>query len=108
MDDITFEFNSTILRPAAYPPIGSLASFLQKHPGFRVYITGHTDNLGTEAFNLRLSNDRANTIKRRLQEMGITPHRIIATGKGETMPIAPNSSPKGRALNRRVGFRLEN
>ena len=71
-----------------------------------VKIEGHTDDTGEEAANQILSQSRADAVKRYLASHGISGERMTATGYGETKPIAENSSEEGKALNRRVDFKL--
>ncbi|MEL6358078.1 MAG: OmpA family protein, partial [Bacteroidota bacterium] len=65
---------------------------------------GHTDHVGTEDYNLKLSQRRATAVRQALIEMGIGEERLTAIGQGESAPIADNSTPEGKAMNRRVEF----
>lgn len=80
----------------------NLKNIMDKHPEIKVTITGHTDNVGSAASNMRLSQNRANNIKKMLVEKGIPADRITTVGKGETEPIESNNTPEGRAKNRRI------
>jgi outer membrane protein OmpA-like peptidoglycan-associated protein len=70
----------------------------------KVEVRGHTDNVGSEESNHKLSHARANSVMAELVKNGVDPSRITAMGFGETMPIADNKTAEGRALNRRVAF----
>lgn len=80
----------------------NLKSVMDKHPEIKVTVTGHTDNVGKDAANMKLSQNRADNIKKMLVEKGIAANRITAIGKGESEPAESNSTPEGRAKNRRI------
>ena len=80
----------------------NLKNIMDKNPEVKVTITGHTDNVGNAASNMRLSQNRANNIKKMLVEKGIPANRITTIGKGESQPIESNDTPEGRAKNRRI------
>ena len=82
------------------------AEILEKNPTMKVEIQGHTDNVGSEAFNQRLSENRANAVKEYLISKGISADRLKAVGYGQSNPIAPNDTEEGRAMNRRVGMKV--
>jgi OOP family OmpA-OmpF porin len=71
-----------------------------------VEINAHTDNIGSDQFNQQLSEQRANSVVQYLINIGVEPSRLLPQGFGESHPVADNSSEEGRALNRRVEFRL--
>ena len=100
---IYFDFNSAKIKPQYYPEIEKFAKFLKKNPKIKVEIQGHTDSIGSDKYNLELSQRRAEAVRELLiRKYGINPNRITAKGYGETKPIAPNNTPEGRAKNRRV------
>jgi outer membrane protein OmpA-like peptidoglycan-associated protein len=80
----------------------NLKNIMDKNPDVNVTISGHTDNVGSAAANMKLSQNRANNIKKMLVEKGIPANRIAAIGKGETEPAESNATPEGRAKNRRI------
>ena len=80
----------------------NLKAVMDKHPEIKVTVTGHTDNVGKDAANLKLSQSRADNIKKMLVDKGIAANRITAIGKGESEPAESNSTPEGRAKNRRI------
>ncbi|MGH3390409.1 MAG: OmpA family protein [Actinomadura sp.] len=105
--DVLFEFNQATLTAVARREIGRMATRLRGATGV-VRVSGHSDSIGRPAYNLRLSQARANAVRAELQRaLGGAGVRIVATGYGETRPVAPNMSdgednPAGRAKNRRV------
>ncbi len=101
--EIYFDTDSAVVKPEYYPEIEKIANFLKEHPDMKIEIQGHTDSVGPADYNLKLSQRRAEAVKKILVEkFGISPDRIIAKGYGETKPIAPNDTEEGRAKNRRV------
>jgi OOP family OmpA-OmpF porin len=82
--------------------LSDLAQALKDHPEWRVRIEGYTDNVGNKAVNLRLSRERAESVRRWLMDRGISSDRLSARGYGESAPVGDNSTPDGRARNRRV------
>lgn len=104
--NIFFAFNSHELLPESTPELQRLANFLKNHPHYQIEIIGHTDNVGSEAYNLELSKKRAQSVADYLIQHGVDPSRITIIGKGETEPIALNTTEEGRSQNRRVEFRL--
>jgi outer membrane protein OmpA-like peptidoglycan-associated protein len=79
-----------------------LANFLNRHPHLIVELAGHTDNVGSEAYNLKLSDERAQSVRQALIEQGIDPNRMISKGYGSSKPIVPNDNDDNRAKNRRT------
>ncbi|MEO1337585.1 MAG: OmpA family protein, partial [Myxococcota bacterium] len=107
LEEVHFAFGSSALRPASYAALDQAAAVLRENPQLHVRIVGHTDHIGSEAFNLQLSEARAHSVRQYLAEQGIAPERLHVMGMGESSPIAPNDSPYGRALNRRSEFTIE-
>jgi outer membrane protein OmpA-like peptidoglycan-associated protein len=97
-----FGFGNSSPLPEANASLQRLALLLNERPERRIRIEGHTDSTGAEEFNLRLSQERAEAVRRALEERGVSPERISASGRGEQSPVAPNNSPAGRMKNRRV------
>jgi outer membrane protein OmpA-like peptidoglycan-associated protein len=102
LGDILFETGKANLMPGAMRTIDHLAEFLQKHSERNVLIEGHTDSVGTELYNLGLSQRRADSVKTALIARGISPTRVMTKGYGEQYPIASNDTSAGRQQNRRV------
>lgn len=102
---IYFDSGSDHVRPESAPVLRQIAAYLTSNSAVRVRITGHTDDVGTEEANLDLSGRRAAAVATALaSEFGLDAARFETEGKGETLPIAKNDSPEGRATNRRVEF----
>ncbi|MCX7651602.1 MAG: OmpA family protein [Bacteroidia bacterium] len=104
---ILFKPNSPLLEPSSYPVLDQIADFLKDNPTVRLRIHGHTD-IGdpNPQHNQRLSEERAINVRQYLIRKGINPDRLEAVGHGNTQPIADNSTPEGRAQNRRVEFEV--
>jgi outer membrane protein OmpA-like peptidoglycan-associated protein len=102
---VQFPFNESTLLPASEAVLNTLGAILERYPGLRLEVRGHADSSGPEAYNQRLSEQRAEATRRYLLDrFAIAPERITAHGLGERQPIAGNATPTGRALNRHVGF----
>ncbi|MEO0095415.1 MAG: carboxypeptidase regulatory-like domain-containing protein [candidate division WOR-3 bacterium] len=102
---VEFEFNSAKLKPESYPVLDDAARILTMHPEIDVEIQGHTDDIGSDAYNLKLSQKRAEAVRDYLIDKHmIEPVRLIPVGYGERRPIADNSTEEGRQKNRRVEF----
>lgn len=105
---IHFDFDKSAIKPAFKKTIADFAAVLVKNPDAKVVIDGYTDNIGTDKYNLGLSNRRANSFKKALvKKYGIDASRIRIKGFGETDPIAPNKTSKGRYENRRATAIIE-
>jgi outer membrane protein OmpA-like peptidoglycan-associated protein len=102
MGDVLFAFDKATLSPEAFRNIDKLADFLQKHPNRSVLIEGHTDSVGSDEYNLDLSEKRADAVKNALVAKGVGEERIIPKGYGKKYPVASNNTSDGRQLNRRV------
>ncbi len=105
-DAITFDFGQAGVKPQFYGVLNNLATTLNQFPETRVQIAGHTDNVGSDAANLQLSQQRANSVRSYMASNGVNPQRMQAVGYGESRPIADNSTDYGRAQNRRVEITL--
>jgi outer membrane protein OmpA-like peptidoglycan-associated protein len=103
---IYFMTGKDIIQKVSYPKLDTIASVLQSDADLHISIEGHTDNVGSVAVNEMLSNKRAQAVKNYLVNKGIEERRITATGFGSSKPVAPNSTPAGRAKNRRVELHL--
>ncbi|MFN0291444.1 OmpA family protein [Pedobacter helvus] len=98
---IGFEFNSSVLKTESYPTLDKLSSVLRENGG-KVTVNGHASSEGTAAYNMKLSKDRANSVKTYLVNSGVNASSVMTKGYGETMPIASNDTEEGRIQNRRV------
>ena len=103
--EILFALNKYKLTPQAEELIGRAASFLAKNPQYFVEIQGHTDSTGPLAWNMELSNLRAESVKAFLVNQGIAADRLTTKGFGPHEPIVPNDTAENRSKNRRVDFR---
>lgn len=102
---ITFDVNADVIRPSSFGVIKEIGTALQSDPSFNVKITGHTDSDGSKAANDVLSLKRATAVKTMLTETyRISAERISVEGKGASAPVAENTTPEGKAKNRRVEF----
>ncbi len=102
LGDVLFESGKTSLMPGAKRTIDKLAEFLASYPNRNVLIEGHTDNIGSEEYNIDLSLKRADAVASALIDRGIQKSRILTQGLGETYPVATNKTAEGRQKNRRV------
>jgi outer membrane protein OmpA-like peptidoglycan-associated protein len=102
LGDVLFDSGKADLNPGAARNLDQLARFLNDHPERRVEIDGYTDNVGTDSFNLDLSQRRADTVKSVLVNQGIDSSRIATRGYGKDFGVASNTDSSGRQLNRRV------
>lgn len=101
-----FDLNKAELKPAAQEKLDTYADYMARNPAKHIQVTGHTDATGTEAYNLSLSEKRAQAVKTYLTGKGIDGQRIEASGMGESAPIATNKTKAGRAENRRVEIKV--
>jgi len=108
LEGVNFEFNSATLTAEAREILLGVAEALRGEPNLRAEIAGHTDSSGSDQYNLQLSQRRAEAVRDFLVAQGIAASRLIARGYGESQPVADNSTESGRALNRRVEFRVIN
>lgn len=106
LKDVQFELDSADLLPSAERTLQGVVEALEGEPGLRVEIAGHTDDTGPDAYNLRLSRERAAAVRQYLIDNGIAAHRLRSNGYGESQPIASNNTFEGREKNRRVEFRV--
>ena len=102
LQNIQFEFNSSALTAESESGIQILTAFLKRNPDLKVELAGHTDNVGNDNYNLKLSSDRAESVRKALIANGIEEMRLTAKGYGATKPMVPNDSDEHRALNRRT------
>jgi outer membrane protein OmpA-like peptidoglycan-associated protein len=102
LSDVLFDFNRATLRPGAREKLAKVAGIILAHPGLRMEAEGHADAVGTDDYNQRLSERRAQSVSAFLVEEGIRPETITAMGFGESRPVATNGTAEGRQQNRRV------
>lgn len=102
LNNIFFEYAKATLRSDSYPELDRIVDDMKSNPNLVLEIQGHTDNVGSNESNLKLSQDRAEAVRKYLVSKKIQAARVSSVGFGETKPIAPNDTEDGRALNRRV------
>ncbi|MFD2285597.1 OmpA family protein [Pedobacter petrophilus] len=100
-EKISFDFNSSVLKTESYPTLDKLSSVLRENGG-KVTVNGYASSEGTAAYNMKLSKDRANSVKTYLVNSGVTASQVATKGLGEANPIASNDTEEGRIQNRRV------
>ncbi len=99
---VLFDFDSTEIKPEAYPMLDEAAKIMKENPDLKVEIDGHTDNVGPAAYNMKLSEKRAQAVRQYFIDHGVPASQLTAKGFGLTQPVADNSTKEGRAQNRRV------
>ena len=103
---VSFDSSKSQLKPELLPVLDSVARALVQHPELRAKAIGHTDSTGGADLNQRLSLDRAHAVTNYLMQRGVNGNYLMAEGRGPNAPVADNSTPQGRALNRRVELYL--
>lgn len=104
---INFDFDKANIKPEFEPVLNEAAATLKANPSVSIVVEGHTDSIGTDAYNKILSGKRANSVKRYLASKGISAGRISTKGMGESSPIASNKTADGRRMNRRVEIKVQ-
>ena len=106
--DVKFDFDKAKVREESYSDIKNLADFMQQYPQTSTTVEGHTDSVGTDQYNQRLSERRAQAVRDVLvNQYGVSGQRVDSVGYGETRPVADNSTEEGRQINRRVEAEVE-
>jgi len=112
LENVYFDFNKATLKPESFPSLDSLVSLLNFYPKMVIEVSAHTDSRGSDQYNMILSEKRAKSVMDYLIEKGIEVARLQSKGYGETVPVAPNTTPEGkdnpegRAKNRRTEFKV--
>lgn len=106
LQGIQFESGKAVLKNTSFGILNQVVTVMIENPTYILTINGHTDSQGNDAQNLVLSKNRANAVRTYLISKGINGARLLADGFGETIPVADNATPEGRALNRRVEFKV--
>ena len=102
LSDILFDVNRATLKSGAEANIERIAGVLKQYPDKQISVEGHTDATGSDSYNMKLSQDRAASVRNTLVRGGVNPELITSKGLGETQPVASNDTPAGRQQNRRV------
>jgi outer membrane protein OmpA-like peptidoglycan-associated protein len=106
-EKVEFETDSAKLLPSSTPLLDEVVTVMKQHPEIEhVRVGGHTDSTGDKAHNVKLSDDRAASVKQYLVDHGIAADRLASKGYGESRPIADNKTEEGRAQNRRVDIHI--
>ncbi len=106
MNNIFFEFNKHTLLPSSYVELEKLISSINENPSYNIEIIGHTDNIGSQSYNLDLSEKRAKAVGEYLVRKGISESRLTYKAKGSSEPLATNDTEEGRTQNRRTEVRV--
>jgi len=102
INDVLFDFNQYTLKPGAREKLAKVSGILLAYPGLKLQLEGYTDSVGSDDYNLKLSQERADAVRDFLAEQGVTPQNITAVGLGKADPVASNDTAAGRQQNRRV------
>ena len=102
MSDVLFDFNRANLKPGARDKVAKIAEILRAHPDLKIEVEGHTDSVGSDEYNQRLSERRAESVRASLVDDGVSRDVVGTAGFGESKPVATNGTPAGRQQNRRV------
>jgi outer membrane protein OmpA-like peptidoglycan-associated protein len=102
MSDVLFDFGKYTLKPDAQVKLAKVSGILLTYPGLKLQVEGYTDNVGSDEYNLKLSQERADAVQAFLVSQGVQPDNISGQGYGKAQPVADNSTNAGRAQNRRV------
>ena len=105
--DVKFDFDKSVVKPNSYGDVKNLADFMKQYPATHVEVAGHTDSVGPDAYNQKLSQRRADAVKQVLVKDGVAANRVTSVGYGESRPVADNATEAGRAINRRVEASVE-
>ncbi|NLD14713.1 MAG: OmpA family protein [Gammaproteobacteria bacterium] len=106
--EVLFDFDKANVKDGSYADIQNLAEFMKQYPQLTTTVEGHTDSVGPDAYNQKLSERRANAVRQVLvDQYGVESDRVSSVGYGESRPIADNATAEGRALNRRVEAAVE-
>lgn len=106
--DVKFDFDKAVVKEESYSEVKNLADFLTQYPQTTTVVEGHTDSVGPDAYNQKLSERRANAVRDVLvKQYGVSDGRVSAVGYGESRPVADNATAEGRAINRRVEAEVE-
>lgn len=106
LNNIFFDFDSYTIKSRSNSELQKVILFMEENPVVRIEISGHTDNVGAESYNQKLSTQRAEAVIDYLKKAGISPSRLISKGFGSTKPISSNATEEGRQLNRRIEFKI--
>jgi OOP family OmpA-OmpF porin len=103
---VLFDFDRSNVKPEAAKILDRLVAFMQENKTSKVTLSGHTDNVGSDAYNQKLSERRVTAVREYVVKKGVDAGRISGQGFGESKPIADNKTREGRAKNRRVEIKV--
>ena len=106
MDDVLFDFDKSNIKPEAGAILDRLVAFMNENKDKRASLSGHTDSIGTDAYNQRLSERRVESVRGYIVKKGVDGERMSGQGFGESKPIADNKTKEGRSKNRRVEIKV--
>jgi len=104
---VLFDFDKSNVKPEAAAILDRLVAFMNENTNQKAALSGHTDNVGAEAYNQKLSERRVNSVKDYVVKKGVDGGRVSGQGFGESKPIADNKTKEGRAKNRRVEIKVQ-
>jgi outer membrane protein OmpA-like peptidoglycan-associated protein len=102
MSDVLFDFNKYTLKPEAREKLAKVSGILLSYPGLKMQVEGYTDSIGSDEYNQKLSEERADAVRQYLVSQSVADANVTAQGYGKSHPVADNSTNSGRAQNRRV------
>ena len=105
-EKIFFETGKAVILPKSFDILNSVAQAMKDYSNISIEVQGHTDSVGSDSYNLKLSDRRANSVRQYLIEQGVDAERLQAKGYGESTPIADNATEEGKERNRRVEFKI--
>jgi len=106
LEPIQFDTGKATIKPVSFPILDEVVALMKARMDVKIAVHGHTDSVGSDASNLKLSKDRAASVMKYLVDHGISPERLQSEGFGETKPIESNDTAEGRLKNRRVEFKV--
>jgi outer membrane protein OmpA-like peptidoglycan-associated protein len=102
ISDVLFDFNQYTLKPGAREKLAKVSGILLAYPGLKIQLEGHTDSIGSDDYNMKLSEHRAEAVQSYLVTQGVPANTVSAAGLGKAGPVAANDTAAGRQQNRRV------
>lgn len=106
LNNVFFDFDKFDLRPESFVELDRVVTLLKENPAIEIEMSAHTDSKGADDYNMRLSDNRARSVREYIVAKGVAASRIVSQGYGETKPVATNETDDGRQLNRRVEFKI--
>ncbi|MFY0600895.1 MAG: OmpA family protein [Cyclobacteriaceae bacterium] len=106
INNVFFDFNKAVLKTSSYPELNRIYGFLEEGHIQKIEISGHTDNVGNDAYNIKLSKQRARAVFTYFRQKGIAAEKMEVVGYGKAKPVATNETDEGRSQNRRVEFKI--